>query len=104
MSDEDQVHEIGNLLISHTRRRQEYATITAKLRRIGAVLNQVGGALVAVASNNYDQGIAAVQKELKSIEAEVSLAALAKLLEQYTALGDQLKTDLQTLSPYGVER
>ena len=105
MSDEDQAHEIGKLLMSHSRRREEYATLAAKLRRIGMVLNHVGGAMAAtVEPNKYDQGIAAAAKELQSIEAEISFAALAKLLDQYTTLGDRLKSDLATLSPYGVER
>ena len=104
MSDEDQAHEIGNLLISHFRRRQEYGTLTAKLRRIGTVMNQAGGTMASISSDKYDQGIAAVKKELQSIEPEAGLAALINLLDQYMALGDRLKSDLETLHPYGVER
>jgi hypothetical protein len=104
MSDEDQAHEIGNLLMSHSRRRQEYATITAKLRRIGTIMNQVGGTMAAIAPDKYDQGIAGLKKELHSIESEVGLAALINLLDQYMAIGDRLKSDLETLRPYGVER
>ena len=90
--------------MSHSRRRQEYGTLTAKLRRIGTVMNQVGGTLAAIAPDKYDQGIAAVKKELQSIESEAGLAALVALLEQYMTLGDRLKSDLETLRPYGVER
>ena len=60
--------------------------------------------MASISSDKYDQGIAAVKKELQSIEPEAGLAALINLLDQYMALGDRLKSDLETLHPYGVER
>lgn len=104
MSNIEQDAEIGRLVREHGDRRREYLTLTAKLNRIGAALNEASVKLLSTNADTYSDNNFAAKRALESIAEEVDLRQLLGFVIEHVELTKQLRREQSMLQQYGVDR
>ncbi len=96
-SREDSDGEKLRLVREAQQRRQEYAALSAKLKRVGAALQQATEHMTATANSE------AAKELLESVGREVDISGITELLQEHARLAKHLISDERTLKEFGIE-
>jgi hypothetical protein len=103
LSYEERDREIRRLIQDYGKRRREYISLTAKLKRLGNALHQAAANIGAIPAGDLGASIQASEDVLQSVAGEVDLGSIRQLITEHVRLTRQLISDQQALRDHGIE-